>query len=286
VPTAFVEAAGTRIFVREWGRPDASPVVFWHALGDHTGLQIGEAAPLLAEHFGLRVLAPDAPGFGESHGLERIDDYAVEAIGRLATSLLDALELERAAWVGASWGASIGLEAAARSPERVAALALLDGGYQRFEPATLDEIRAGLEEREDEFRYPSWDALFEDARRYFGRLSPAMENACRSAMREENGQVVSRLGPERYAWIAYALRRYDAAAAAEAVGRAGVPVLLVAATHPPESEPDRRRAIARFREAAPQTQLHDVAAGHAVLEELGAHVADVLGPWLVAQAAE
>jgi alpha-beta hydrolase superfamily lysophospholipase len=56
-----VLAGDTAVFVRQWGRAGSAPVLFWHGLGDHTGLQIGEVAPLLAKQ-GLRVVAVDALG--------------------------------------------------------------------------------------------------------------------------------------------------------------------------------------------------------------------------------
>ena len=51
--------------VREWGLP-RRPLVFWHALGAaQSGAYLTELAPTLTEA-GLRLIAPDAPGFGQS----------------------------------------------------------------------------------------------------------------------------------------------------------------------------------------------------------------------------
>ena len=43
---------------------------------------------------------------------------------------LEALALDQVAFVGFSWGATVGVHLAAASPERVRALVLLDGGYR------------------------------------------------------------------------------------------------------------------------------------------------------------
>ena len=113
--------------MREWGT-DGPPIFFWHALGDHTSLQIVEAAPILVDEYGYRVLGVDAPGFG---GSPRLPDerYEIPALIELANDLLDTLDLDGVVWAGSSWGGIIGVQFAAAHPERLAALVLIDGGY-------------------------------------------------------------------------------------------------------------------------------------------------------------
>lgn len=76
-------------------------------------------APALAAQ-GYRVTAYDRPGFGQSQWLEAWPlDYLDRDTDDLL-SLLDALDIGRAALVGHSDGATIALLAAARYPQRVA----------------------------------------------------------------------------------------------------------------------------------------------------------------------
>ena len=91
--TRLVDVADTQLAVREWGDQRGRPLLFWHALGDHTSLQPIEAAPILVRD-GFRVVAPDAPGFG---GSPRLADerYELPSLVELARSLLDALGLDR-----------------------------------------------------------------------------------------------------------------------------------------------------------------------------------------------
>ena len=58
-----VSAGDAEVLVREWGS-EGPPIFFWHALGDHTSLQLVDAAPILVEEFGYRLVGVDAPGFG------------------------------------------------------------------------------------------------------------------------------------------------------------------------------------------------------------------------------
>lgn len=102
----------------------------------------GAGAPLLLIHGGwggaalhwnrvwdslatrYRVIAPDLPGLGavEQPALSSIAEYAA-----WLAALLDKLCVERAAFVGNSFGGSVGWCLAGRQPERCAALVLVNG---------------------------------------------------------------------------------------------------------------------------------------------------------------
>ncbi len=118
-----ISVDGKAVFAATGGRPfdPALPsLVFLHgAAMDHTvwALQTRYFA-----HHGRNVLAFDLPGHGRSDG------RALAGIGALADWLiraLDALAIEAAQVAGHSMGSLVALEAAARHPERVRALALL-----------------------------------------------------------------------------------------------------------------------------------------------------------------
>jgi len=154
-------------------------------------MTINEAGPILAREHGLRVLAPDAPGFGKSPALEP-SDYHPHALADLVPRLLDALDIERAPFVGFSWGGDVGCHVAARHPERLTALVLLDAGYDDppFDPSQpfaeyLAENEAAWEENVE----PSWDAVFAGARERFRRWSPAIESSVRAGRVERDSRI-------------------------------------------------------------------------------------------------
>jgi pimeloyl-ACP methyl ester carboxylesterase len=125
--TRWVDAGAVRLFVREWGEPGARPVLFWHGLGG-TSAQMEEAGPVLARDYGLRVIAPDAPGCGRSPALGR-EAYLSDALAELVVAILDALAVDHATFIGFSWGGTVGCYVAASHRARLDALVLLDGGY-------------------------------------------------------------------------------------------------------------------------------------------------------------
>ena len=89
-------------------------------------------APMIAENY--RVLAPDLRGFGDStyhQPIEHLDDFADDL-----KTFMDALNVDQAHLVGWSTGGGIALSLAARHPERVISVTLIESasvkGYPIF----------------------------------------------------------------------------------------------------------------------------------------------------------
>ena len=113
------------VAVREWGEEGAPTAAFWHGLGPLASGAFGrELAPALVER-GWRLLAPDAPGCGRSPAR----DPAAYGLDEIADLLLASAE-GPVALIGHSWGGSLAVAAAARRPELVTALVLLDAGHR------------------------------------------------------------------------------------------------------------------------------------------------------------
>jgi pimeloyl-ACP methyl ester carboxylesterase len=117
------EVQGRTAWAYTGGKPWADGercVVFIHgALNDHS------VWTLLARwyaHHGYRVLAVDQPGHGRSDGPPLA---SVEALADWVLALMDAAGVPVAHLVGHSMGSLIALEAAARAPERAAALVMV-----------------------------------------------------------------------------------------------------------------------------------------------------------------
>jgi pimeloyl-ACP methyl ester carboxylesterase len=278
-----VAVSDTELALREW-EADGPPILFWHALGDHSSMQMVEAAPVLARWFGYRVVGIDAPGFGGSPRLPD-DRYEIPPLVELASALIDVLGFERPVWSGSSWGATLGVHVAAAHHDRLTALVLLDGGYMHSsEGKSLAELKEHWR-GQDGFRYGSWEELFEGARGYFGRWSPALEAYVRASFRAENGAVVSVMGPDVYAAAIHGVQQSPPWHALEEVGASGLPVLLLAATEvPPDLEERRAAGLERFAELAPEADVRVVEGSpHFLLEHRPGEIARRIGGWLQAR---
>ena len=75
-----------------------------------------------------RVIAPDQRGHGQS--TQATSGYDWQTLAADAIGLLDQLGGEQAIVLGHSWGGHVASNVAARFPERVSHLVMIDGGYQ------------------------------------------------------------------------------------------------------------------------------------------------------------
>ena len=129
----YVEADGFRIRVLEKG--SGEPLVHFHGSG---GLRLSSAHARLAER--RRVIALEAPGFGDSPVNARTKDMA--ELARTLLAAADALGLGPFDLMGQSFGGKLALWAAIQSPASVRALVLTAPSAIRPENWTS---RLGLE---------------------------------------------------------------------------------------------------------------------------------------------
>jgi lipase len=142
-----------RLNVHEWGDPAAPPLVCLHGVTAHGARFRRLADDRLASRF--RVIAPDLRGHGRS-GWEppwRYEDYVADLV-----ETLDGLGVERAPFVGHSFGGRLILELAAREPARVERAVLLDPAIQVLPHVALDSAE---DQRRDRV-YDSLEAAVDD----------------------------------------------------------------------------------------------------------------------------
>ena len=128
----FLDTQVGKVQLRRGG---AGPVVVYlhSAQGEGEGLALLD---LLADQFD--VVAPMFPGYGESEGLDQIDDMEDATFHLL--DVLDRLEIDRPTIVGVSLGAWMAAEVATRYPERVGGLVLVNPAGLYIEGAEIKDI--------------------------------------------------------------------------------------------------------------------------------------------------
>ncbi len=129
-------ADGRTLACLELGDPAGRPVLYFHGYpGSRLEARLAAGA---ARFLGLRVLAPDRPGFGAStfQPGRTIGAWAADV-----AELADRLALERFAVIGVSGGGPYALACAARIPDRVSGVALVGAlGPPGPEPLTRDMV--------------------------------------------------------------------------------------------------------------------------------------------------
>jgi pimeloyl-ACP methyl ester carboxylesterase len=179
-----VTRAGTELVYWTW--PGVGPpTLLLHGIGNY-GRYWDQFADAVAGR--LRLVAPDARGHGESG--RPTDGYAPADFTADALAVLDAARIERAVVVGHSMGGLHSINLAARHPDRVSALVIVDASPDPL-PEGAGRAQRLLTGRPARFR----DRV--EARAYLERTSPGYpaavyENRLAFAFREENGELVWR----------------------------------------------------------------------------------------------
>jgi pimeloyl-ACP methyl ester carboxylesterase len=228
------------------------PTLLLHGIGNY-----GRYWDLFADAVAgrLRLVAPDARGHGESG--RPADGYAPADFAADALAVLDALGIEHAVVMGHSMGGLHSINLAARHPERVRALAIVDASPEPL-PAGAERAQRLLAGRPARFR----DRAL--ARAYLERTSPGYadavyENRLAFAFREEQGELVWRSDPAALARIMSGRMpvedRWDALAAI------ACPTLVVRGTRSNVlSEETARRMVQSLADG----RLMELEAGHNV----------------------
>lgn len=248
----------------EWGDPDGRPLVFWPGLNPWGDLQLVEVGPLLAAR-GFHVIAFNPPWR---------DDPDFYRPTQLARYVVDNVDANRFAFMGHSWGASIGVHLAANHPDRVEALILLDAGHTDVRAIeSRDELAREFEADQASFAFESWEAFFDWVRGRVRDWRPSLEPRYREGMKEENGTIVARPPAAAAAWALYGVSQEPPSSVHE---RLDLPVLLIVSDANEETE-----ALERFRAAVPHARVEVVHAGHDIVEDVPEEtvrlVADFLG---------
>jgi pimeloyl-ACP methyl ester carboxylesterase len=238
--------------VREWGSPEGRPLVFWHALGAaQSGAYLTELAPTLTEA-GLRVIAPDAPGFGQSPPLPP-ERYELASLVDLLRGVLDDRGVERALMMGHSWGGSVITGFAARYPDRVEGLAFVDSGQMDYQ---------------DSPNFPHGKSL---------------EDLIADAREASDGDLVGIVTPEVRGAVLHGITKMRVTENWPAIAEAGIPILLLLATEPEETWAINERALPAFRERFPDAEIHLIeGAGHDLIADAGTEVARLVRDWAIA----
>jgi len=228
----FLEARGLRFRYLDWGG-EGEPLVLLHGLASSSRIW-DFVAPALARRF--RVVAIDQRGHGLSDSPD--SDYTFEEVGSDLAVLLRALEFERPALVGHSWGASVALYHAAGHPENVQALVLVDGGMTDIAASLSWEAAARL------MTPPPIDGVDVDTFVGFARnwphvrdtWSPQLQEMILSNFLIEDGKVYRRLPVENHMKVVRAI--YDLQPAS-LYPEIRCPVLLVPAISEPANDRER-----------------------------------------------
>jgi imidazolonepropionase-like amidohydrolase/pimeloyl-ACP methyl ester carboxylesterase len=120
---------GRSVHVQQLGDRNADAVVLLHGFGEST-YTFRNVAPALAERY--RVIAIDLNGFGYTDRPRDPASYTLDGQQRLVLAVLDRLGVDRAHFLGHSYGGGLTLWIAAHHPERVRSMVLVATTLPRY----------------------------------------------------------------------------------------------------------------------------------------------------------
>jgi len=149
----FIEVDGLRMRYFEEGSGPATLLLHGASLGSSADVWAGNLRDLASR--GLRVIAPDLPGFGMSDNPE---DVSVGFRAKSIIALMDQLGIERAHIVGHSQSGQIAVRLALSQPDRIGKIVVLgtasmlppvedasdEGDEAETAPPTHEQIKAQL----------------------------------------------------------------------------------------------------------------------------------------------
>lgn len=177
--SSFVDLAGSRRHVVEWGERGAPLIILQHGMCDHARSWDRVAERLARDR---HVLAPDLRGHGDSDwshsGAYALPDYVSDLAG-----IVEALDVAAFDLLGHSLGGHIALRFAAAFPEKVRTLAVIEGvelpivREQRQEPVPYPRrLRQWIEmRRTGRDRSPRYYATVDQAQARMAEQHPGME---------------------------------------------------------------------------------------------------------------
>ena len=165
----IVKSNGLDMAVYEQGQ--GPPVVLLHGFPE-LAYSWRHQFPALADA-GFRAIAPDQRGYGRTTAPVDVSAYRVSELIADVHGLLDALELESAAFVGHDWGALLLWQMAMLAPERIDSLAILN--IPHYPRSPIDPIDVMRERFGNDFYIVNFqdsdeaDRVFADDPRHFIR---------------------------------------------------------------------------------------------------------------------
>jgi pimeloyl-ACP methyl ester carboxylesterase len=199
-PTShYLPCHGFNIHYTAWGDASLPVVIAWHGLA-RTGRDFDALAEQLAPHY--RVICPDTIGRGLSQWSKAPhNDYSFASYARITLDLMNALQIERAHWIGTSMGGALGTVCAAglevpALQGRIRSLILNDIAPE-ISTAAVERIKAYAGQPPSFDTVPELEAFFRQAYAPFGFQTDAQWThlAETSTRRLPDGRVTPHYDP-------------------------------------------------------------------------------------------
>ncbi|HEU0023801.1 MAG TPA: alpha/beta hydrolase [Thermoleophilaceae bacterium] len=238
---------GVRLYYEEHG--SGCPILCIHGAGSSALMWADSVADLA--RLG-RVIAYDRRGCTRS---ERPEPYVRTSVAEQAddaAALLDALAAAPAVVISRSYGGAVAIDLALRYPDRVRALALLEGDALGLSPAALAWSKAIRDRLREVAVQDGVDAVYE------ALIGEVLGGRAWESFPDEVRRILTQNGPAALAEFGYVDEVMPGAVAFATIDK---PTLLVAAS---ESPPEQREMTDAMANVLPNARTALVDGGHLI----------------------
>ncbi|SDL72625.1 Pimeloyl-ACP methyl ester carboxylesterase [Glycomyces sambucus] len=276
------DIAGHRLMYREAGRPDApTALVLLHGFPSSSQMFRDLMEPMAAT--GVRVLAPDLPGFGLSSLPAPDTEYGFTWLADVVEAWLAALGVEDRILFLHDFGAAVGYHLATRSPETVRGLVVQNGNaHEDGLGEQWDASRAYWADPTEENRgkIDTWMTYEGTRHQYLWGMPDRLAELVPPETWELDWRAISRDHGLDLQWKLFTDYRSHVARFGEIrdYHREHRPeALIIWGVHDPFFNLDE---VPAFRRSLPHAESHLLDAGHYLLETHSRECADLMRPFV------
>lgn len=186
----YIEIKDMKVGVTEWGCKDNQTIICVHGLGS-SSLSFIEIGEMLQDKY--HFISLDLPGHGRTSTFSYELGYEMSNLIEWLNECVLLLGYNTFNILSHSWGGFIALHYAAKYPQKVNKILLIDGGYQlkhmhyEYTNTSLENEITDYEKDFDGYIFSNWDDFIKVEEKAYLRYSDLLKKASMDLMKEEDG---------------------------------------------------------------------------------------------------
>jgi len=187
-----IKVKDIEVGITEWGCKDNQTIICIHGLGG-SSLSFIEIGEMLQDKY--HFVSIDLPGHGRTSTFPYELGYEMPSLIEWMNECVSLLGYNTFNMLAHSWGGDITLHYAAKYPEKVKKILLIDGGYQLkyiyfdYMNTSLEAEIAYYEKDFDGYIFSNWDDFINVEEKAYLRYSDLLKKASMDLMKEEDGII-------------------------------------------------------------------------------------------------
>lgn len=189
---SYIQIKDMKVGITEWGYKNNETIICIHGLGG-SSLSFIEIGEMLKDKY--HFVSIDLPGHGRTSTFSYELGYEMSNLIEWVNECMLLLGYNSFNILAHSWGGDIALHYAAKYPQKVNKILLIDGGYQlkymyyEYMNTSLEHEITNYEKDFDGYIFSNWDDFVKEEEKSYLRYSDLLKKASMDLMKEEDGVI-------------------------------------------------------------------------------------------------